>query len=264
MIFEYIYNYNLKFKLLKYNKLLQKKCDLNLYEYQKYYRLKLKFLTFDELFKNKKELVEKNNLNESTFNSIIKTYIYEYINNYLKNNSENCFEFVEIESKNNLEYFTIAENLCENLNIKLNISNNLKENQIKLYQQIIQNIISSSKRILISLVNNKSKIKNGGNEEIINLNSILEKMNIYHCKRLCLNNINYLDINFKLFSNLIELSFIGNFTKKEFEIINSMNSLTYLSLKDNTIQDKFTLTLNNLIYLSLENCESTFIIKSKK
>ena len=264
MIFEYIYNYNLKFKLLKYNKLLQKKCDLNLYEYQKYYRLKLKFLTFDELFKNKKELVEKNNLNESTFNSIIKTYIYEYINNYLKNNSENCFEFVEIESKNNLEYFTIAENLCENLNIKLNISNNLKENQIKLYQQIIQNIISSSKRILISLVNNKSKIKNGGNEEIINLNSILEKMDIYHCKRLCLNNINYLDINFKLFSNLIELSFIGNFTKKEFEIINSMNSLTYLSLKDNTIQDKFTLTLNNLIYLSLENCESTFIIKSKK
>lgn len=159
IIFEYIYNYNLKFKLLKYSKILQKKYDLNLYEYQKYYRLKLKFLSFDELFKNKKEIANKNNLNESTFDSIIKTYIYEYINNYLKNNSENPFEFVEIESKNSLEYFMITQNLCESLNIKLNINNNLKENQIKLYQQIIQNINSSNKRILISLINDKSKIK---------------------------------------------------------------------------------------------------------
>jgi hypothetical protein len=53
----------------------------------------------------------------------------------------------------------ITQNLCESLNIKLNINNNLKENQIKLYQQIIQNINSSNKRILISLINDKSKIK---------------------------------------------------------------------------------------------------------
>ena len=264
IIFEYIYNYNLKFKLLKYSKILQKKYDLNLYEYQKYYRLKLKFLSFDELFKNKKEIANKNNLNESTFDSIIKTYIYEYINNYLKNNSENPFEFVEIESKNSLEYFMITQNLCESLNIKLNINNNLKENQIKLYQQIIQNINSSNKRILISLINDKSKIKKKKNEGINDLNSILGKIDIYHCRILNFNNINYLDINFKLFSNLIELYFTGDISKDIFEIINSMNSLTHLSLKENNFQDEITLKLNNLNYLSLENCKCTFIIKSKE
>ena len=264
IIFEYIYNYNLKYKLLKYNKKLQNKYDLNLNEYQKYYRLKLKFLTFDELFKNKKEIANKNNINESTFDLIIKTYIYEYINNYLKNNSENSFEFVEIESKNTLEYFMIAENLCENLNITLNIYNNLKENQIKLYQQIIKNINSSNKRILISLINDKSKIKNKKNEEIKNLNSILEKIEIYPCKILSFNNINYLDINFKQFTNLIELYLTGDISKDIFEIINSMNSLTHLSLKDNNIQDEYPLTLNKLKYLCLENCKCTFIIGAKE
>ena len=256
VIFDFIHNYNLKYQLLKYNKKLQTKYQLSLLDYQNNYRKKFKYLSFEDLIKNKKEIIQENNINESFFDSIVKTYIHEYINYNLINNSENSFEFISLETNDSLNYFISPDYLFDSLNIILYLKSNLKENQINIYQDIINNVSSVNRRVLISLIKDEKEKKK--------IDAIIEKIDFYKLKYLNITNLDYNDIKFEKFSNLIELYYTGDLFKKDFNLINSMNSLTHLSIKNNKISEEFEITLENLKYLSLDQCDCTFIINSKK
>lgn len=256
VIFDFIQNYNLKYQLLKYNKKLQTKYQLSLLDYQNNYRKKFKYLSFEDLIKNKKEIIQENNINESFFDSIVKTYIHEYINYNLINNSENSFDFISLETNDSLNYFISPDYLFDSLNIILYLKSNLKENQINIYQDIINNVSSVNRRVLISLIKDEKEKKK--------IDSIIEKIDFYKLKYLNITNLDYNDIKFEKFSNLIELYYTGDLFKKDFNLINSMNYLSHLSIKNNKISEEFEITLENLKYLSLDQCECTFIINSKK
>ena len=152
VIFDFIQNYNLKYQLLKYNKKLQTKYQLSLLDYQNNYRKKFKYLSFEDLIKNKKEIIQENNINESFFDSIVKTYIHEYINYNLINNSENSFDFISLETNDSLNYFISPDYLFDSLNIILYLKSNLKENQINIYQDIINKREELAKNFVSSLI----------------------------------------------------------------------------------------------------------------
>jgi hypothetical protein len=107
------------------------------------------------------------------------------------------------------------------------LKSNLKENQINIYQDIINNVSSVNRRVLISLIKDEKEKKK--------IDAIIEKIDFYKLKYLNINNLDYNDIKFEKFSNLIELYYTGDLFKKDFNLINSMNSLTHLSIKNNKI-----------------------------
>lgn len=93
-IFDYIKDENFIFKLFKFSKFFQKKCDLKLYDYkEKYICLKLiKYIS-----KKNKEGKKVNTL----FDLLEKEFISEFLsssNRYLKNFESNGFE--ELKKKN--------------------------------------------------------------------------------------------------------------------------------------------------------------------
>lgn len=286
-LFDYIKDENFLYKFIKYSKKAQNLLEINLTKFKDIYfnhfdldvsKYLSEFKLFDNYPANYTENNLKNKLEEDIkkFNvdiDIFQNYIINYYNKYAndqKINDENNFDidelpidifspFIELFLKNELfkKFLTIPvvfdfikkHNLIQNyINFfeKLNNSKLLYNSFYFIFKDIkdidkIKDLkihFIEIKRLLI-IIENEDRLP-----EVI-YEDLFDKFNLN-----------------KIENNLTHLTLKGNFDVKSnniFENINNFKYLKYLVLVDINFDSIFTIDVNSLQFLGLENCKNVTI-----
>ena len=254
-IFEFQYDYSLKYSLIKYSKRLQEKFEISKIDYQKESSIiKYKLIFPENIIENLNKLLknsseeEKNTIKELMSKIIINSYEKEMKTFFESNEME--YYFINNEKMINLFFENSIILYKTNLEIKLT-EELLNNNNFINY---IQKILNSNEQILLAF---KAKEQN-----FDNLEKKLNDIKISNLSRIGLDFPYYKNISPK---NILEFSYDGDITSNDFKIINNFQSLTYLKLINNSVNLEAIINFKNLIFLSVQNyANSEIIIESQE
>ena len=270
-ICEYIKDENIKLKIFRYSKSLQKKLNIT-FDYFGKYLLKIGFKISDYFcnpninYVNKNSLKNKldkflseNNINNNYFNTYLNSY-FKKTNNYEEESIDIYYPFFELlfENNNNFDKLFII--------IPLNFirRQNLKNDYINIFKRIKKsNIESLSLLFTVESINEVELLTK------FNLDFKIKKMRIQCTKKKYSKNfskffqilsssnietnLTYLEIN-GIFNIVIQESKIN-----QIECINKLKSVTTLVLRNVCIEDDSIIKLTNLKILHISFCRGIIL-----
>ena len=267
-ICEYIRDENIKLKIFRYSKSLQKKLNIT-FDYFGKYLLKIGFKISDYFcnpninYVNKNSLKNKldkflseNNINNNYFNAYLNSY-FKKTNNYEEKMIDIYSPFFELlfENNNNFDklFIIIPLNYFNSQNLKndyMNIFRRLKSSNIKSLSLVF--IFEKIKDVELFTEFNldfkikKMKIECTKMEYSINFSEFFQILSSFNIKT----NLTYLEINGIILSNDEQKSKIN-----QIGCINNLKSMTTLKLSRLSLDDDSIIEITNLKILNISYCK---------
>ena len=255
-IFEYSYDYSLKYNLIRYSKKMQEKYEITKIEFQKISSIiKYKLISPENILENKKKLIEnvskeqKETLKELMNKLIISSYIKE-VKSFCENNKNDYFT---INNDKMINLFFENSIFIPRTNLEINLTEELLNNK-DFINYINTLLLNSNYEIFLTFFTE--------DENIISWINKLDDIKISNLLRIGLNFPYYKNINP---NNILEFCYDGNISNDNFKIINSFQNLTYLKLLNNSEKIKALINFKKLIFLSVLNySDAEIIIESEE
>ena len=254
-IFEYSYDYSLKYKLIKYSKKSQEKFEITKIEYQKISSIiKYKLISPANIIENKNKLIgnasqELKKIFKELINKIIINSYGKEIKHFFENN-ENDYYIINNDKMINL--FIENSIFIPRTNLVINLTEELLNNNE--FINYIKTILNLNNQIFLTFI-----------IEDENINNYINKLNdikISNLLRIGLNFPYYKNINP---NNILEFCYDGNISTNDFKIINTFQNLTYLKLLNNSVKIEAVIDFKKLMYLSIQKySDAEIIIESEE
>ena len=255
-IFEYSYDYSLKYKLIKYSKKVQEKYEITKIEYQKISSIiKYKLISPENILENKKKIIEnaskeqKKSLKELMNKLIISSYRKE-VKSFCENNENDYFT---IKNDKMINLFFENSIFIPRTNLEINLTEELLNNN-EFINYINTLLLNTYYQIFLTFFVEDENINSWINKfnDIKISNSLRIGLNFPYYKNICPNNI-------------LEFCYDGDISSDNFKIINSFQNLTYLKLLNNTEKIEALINFKKLIFLSVQNySDAEIIIESEE
>ena len=250
-IFEYSYDYSLKYKLIKYSKKLQEKYEITKIEYQKISSIiKYKLISPENILENKNKLIGNSSDDQKELmNKIIINSYGKEIKKYFENNE---YDYYIINNDKMINLFFENSIFIPKTNLEINISEELLNNND--FINYIKTIVNSNNQIFLTFV-----------IEDENINNYITKLN-----DIKVSNLLRIGLNFPYYknispNNILEFCYNGNISSDNFKIINTFQNLTNLKLLNNTEKIEALINFKKLIYLSIQKySDAEIIIESEE
>ena len=250
-IFEYSYDYSLKYKLIKYSKKLQEKYEITKIEYQKISSIiKYKLISPENILENKNKLIGNSSDDQKELmNKIIINSYGKEIKKYFENNE---YDYYIINNDKMINLFFENSIFIPKTNLEINISEELLNNND--FINYIKTIVNSNNQIFLTFV-----------IEDENINNYITKLN-----DIKVSNLLRIGLNFPYYknispNNILEFCYNRNISSDNFKIINTFQNLTNLKLLNNTEKIEALINFKKLIYLSIQKySDAEIIIESEE
>ena len=249
-IFEYLYDYSYKYRLLKYSNIIRKKFDISIIDYQKISSIiKYKLVSPENILENKKRLfqnISKDKMDQikELMNKIIIMAYEKEMKEFLDNDA---YDYYPIKNEKMINLFIENAIFINRTNLEINLTEQLLKNID--FKGCIQKMLNYNLNISLNFVNEIDNIENYFPK--------LDELKISHLSKIELNFPYYKNISP---NNILEFTYDGNISSNDFILINKFQNLTRLKLINNTESFKALINFKNLIYLSVMNCPNSEII----
>ena len=254
-IFDYCYDFALKFRLFKYSKIFQQKFEISKKEFLKMsFLIKIKTFTPENILRNRNKLLQivSPNENDMVKDLLKDIIIYSYNIKLNKSMENNIYDYYVINNEEMINLMIENSIFINNTNLEIELSEELINK--KEFINYIQNIFNFNLNIFLTFISK--------NENTDNYIKKFSDLKFFNFTKIGLD-FNY--IKNITPDNILEFSYEGNLSNNDFEIINNFHNLTKIKLKNNVNSFKFLINFKDLIYLSVLNCPSAeIIIESEK